>query len=200
MCAAGVHQGHHRKRQRGLAACGRHSADAALERRQPFLEHRHRGVRDAAVDMPGAFQVEQARRVVDVGKHVGRGLIDRRCTRAGYRIGMLAGMQRQRVELQVFGTDHLEAAFRERDDTAASRAGTGTARNLEYYSTAWNWHRSTRARTSRTAAQGAHSRWPRVRSFRIQHKQDRSVGGLGAVHLQQGGMKRGSEEIHVTVG
>ena len=61
--AAGIHERHDREVQRCLAAGGRDGADAALERCHPLLQHRDRRIGDAGVDVAGAFQVEQGRRL-----------------------------------------------------------------------------------------------------------------------------------------
>ena len=79
--------------QRRLAAGGGHRADAALERRDALLQHRHGRVGDARVDVPGALQVEQRGRVLGVVEHVGRGLVDRHRARARRRVGPLPGVQ-----------------------------------------------------------------------------------------------------------
>ena len=76
----------------------RDRADAVLERRQPFLEHRRRRVGDAGVDVAGALEVEQRGGMVGVLEDVGRCLVDRNGARAGDRIGVLAGMQAQCFE------------------------------------------------------------------------------------------------------
>ena len=49
--------------------------------------------------MAGALEVEQGRRLVGVGEHVGGGLVDRHRAGAGRRVGPLPGMQRERVGL-----------------------------------------------------------------------------------------------------
>ena len=83
----------------GLAGGGGDRADAALERRDPFLEHGDRRVRDPRVDVPGFLQVEQPRGVVRVAEHVGRRVVDRHRARPGGGVGPLAGVKRKRVEL-----------------------------------------------------------------------------------------------------
>ncbi len=104
--AARPHQGHDRQMQRRLTARGRDRADPALERRDPLLEHRGRRVRDPRIDVPGALEVEQRRRLVGVGEHVGRGLVDRHRARPGRGVRPLPGVQRERVELQKLGLGH----------------------------------------------------------------------------------------------
>ena len=80
--------------------------DAALERRDALLEHGDRRVRDPAVDVAGALQVEQPRGVVGVGEDVGGRLVDRHRARASGGVGRLPGMQRQGVWIQEPGIDH----------------------------------------------------------------------------------------------
>ena len=92
---AGIHQRRDAQVHRRHAARGADRADAVLQRRQPLLEHRGRRVRNAGIDVSGAFQVEQRRRMVGILKHIGSGLVDRNCARAGGGIGMLARMQAQ---------------------------------------------------------------------------------------------------------
>ena len=79
---AGAHQRGYGQMQRRLAGGGRHRADAALERRDALLQHRHGGVGDARVDVPCALQVEQAGRMLGIVEHVGRRLVDRHRARA----------------------------------------------------------------------------------------------------------------------
>ena len=92
--------------QRRLAARHAQRARALLERRDALLEHGDGGIGDAAVDVAADLEVEQARGMIDVAEHEGRRLVDRHGARAGDRIGMLAGMQGQRVGLQELGFDH----------------------------------------------------------------------------------------------
>ena len=68
--AAGIHQRDHRQRQRGLAARRRNGADPAFERRHTFFKHRHRRVRYARIDVAGAFEIEQGRGMIDIGKYM----------------------------------------------------------------------------------------------------------------------------------
>ena len=95
--AARPHERHQREVQRRLSARRAHRADAAFECRNAFLEHSGRRVGNAGVQMPGALEVEQRRRLVGVAEDVGRGLVDRNRARAVHRVGMLAGMQAQRI-------------------------------------------------------------------------------------------------------
>ena len=104
--AARPHQRHDREVERRLAACGRDRADPALECRDPLLEHRRGRVRDPRIDVPGALEIEQGRRLIGVGEHVGRRLIDRHRARPGRRVRPLAGVQGKRVELQKLGLGH----------------------------------------------------------------------------------------------
>ena len=103
---AGAHQRRHREVQRGLSARRRHRADAAFERGDALLEHRRGRVGDARVDMARAFQIEQRGGIIGVGEDIGGGLVDRHRARAGRRVGLLAGMQAQRVEFRQLGIDH----------------------------------------------------------------------------------------------
>ncbi len=96
----------HREVQRGLAARGRDGPHAAFERRHALLEHRVGRIGDARIDVPAALHVEERRRVVRVAEDEGGGEVDRRRTRARDRIGPLARVQAERVELQSAGCGH----------------------------------------------------------------------------------------------
>ena len=104
--AACAHQRGDGDVQRRLAARHAQRARALLQRRHALLEHGDRRIGDAAVDVAADLEVEQARGMVDVAEHEGRRLVDRHRPRAGDRIGMLAGMQGQRIGLQELGFDH----------------------------------------------------------------------------------------------
>ncbi len=103
---AGIEQGGDRQMHGRLAAGGRDRADAVFQRRQPLLEHGRRGVGDAGVDVAGALQIEQRRRVVRILEDIGRRLVDRHRTGAGCGIRMLAGMKAQRFKCGWFGRGH----------------------------------------------------------------------------------------------
>ena len=117
---ARAHQRGDGEMQRGLPAGGRHRADAAFQRRDALLEHRDGGIGDARIDVPGALQVEQPGGVLDVVEHVGRGLVDRHGARARRRIGLLAGVQRERIEAGAFWCGHLSS----RPERESERTGT----------------------------------------------------------------------------
>src|SRR5207302_5284493 len=53
-------------------------------------------IADAGIDVAEGLQAEQGSGMVDVLEHEGRRLIDRRRTRAGSRIGLRAGVDRER--------------------------------------------------------------------------------------------------------
>ena len=88
--AALTHQGCDRKVQRRLSRCRADRADAAFQRRKPFLENRDRRVGNPRVDVAGPLQIEQRGRMIGIGKDEGGGLINRYRTRAGCRIRLLA--------------------------------------------------------------------------------------------------------------
>jgi len=90
----------------GLAARGADGPHPALECCDTLLEHRRRRVRDARVDVADALEVEEACGVVHVLEDIRGRLVDRHGARARGRIGTLAGMKRQGVELEVLGIDH----------------------------------------------------------------------------------------------
>jgi hypothetical protein len=103
---AGAHQSGDRQVHGGLAAGRADRADAALERGDALLEDRDGGVADARVDVAGALQVEQRRRVVGRVEHVGGGLVYRHRARPGRRVGLLPGVQAQGVEAQEIRPGH----------------------------------------------------------------------------------------------
>jgi hypothetical protein len=86
---------------RGMTA--RHGAGrrAALERRDPLLEHRHGRVGEARVDVAEALQVEERGGMIGVVEDEGGGLVDGCRARAGRGIGRRPGMDRQRLEAVV---------------------------------------------------------------------------------------------------
>ena len=97
---AGAAQREDRRHFRRLPG-GRGKARAsALERRHPLLEHRHRGVGDARVDVAERLQVEEARRVVRGVEDERGGLIDRRGARAGGGIRNLPRVQAKRLDAE----------------------------------------------------------------------------------------------------
>ena len=95
---AGAGKGRDGEVQRRHAAGGGDGADAVFQRRNALFEHRRGRIRDAAIDVPGAFEVEQLRRVIAIGKDVRGGLVDRHGARAGGGIGTLTGVQGERIE------------------------------------------------------------------------------------------------------
>ena len=85
---------------RDLTRRNRNRADAALKRRDAFLQHGIGRIRKARIHMPGALHVEKRRGVVRILKNEGRGLIDWRGPRARRRVGFGARMKRKRVEFK----------------------------------------------------------------------------------------------------
>ena len=81
-------------------------SDSALQRRQALFEHRHGRVGDPAVDVALALEIEESGCVFDVAEQIGRGLVDRNGSGPEVRVWLVAGMQRQRLEVQEFRVDH----------------------------------------------------------------------------------------------
>ncbi|MGY4500494.1 hypothetical protein ACVWYH_004425 [Bradyrhizobium sp. GM24.11] len=102
----GVEQRRDGQMQRGHAARGADRTDTAFQRREPLFQHAGGGVGDARIDVAGALQVEQRRRMIGILEHVGRGLIDRHRAGAGRGIRMLARMQAQGLEGRRFWRGH----------------------------------------------------------------------------------------------
>ncbi len=63
---------------------------AAFESCDTLLQHRLRRVADPGIDIAERLQAEQRSGVIGIVEHEGRGLVDRRCPRAGSRIGLRA--------------------------------------------------------------------------------------------------------------
>src|SRR5581483_1984374 len=98
----------------GLAGRAGKRRAAAFERGHALLEHRHRRVRDARIDVAEGLQVEKAGGMVrGVEDERGR-LIDRRGARAGGGVRNLPGVQGERFE--------TELAIRHRRILAAAAA------------------------------------------------------------------------------
>ena len=76
---------------------------AAFERRDALLQHGAGRVADARVDVAERLQAEQRGGVVDVVEDEGRGLVDRRRARARRRVGLGAGVDRERGEARGVG-------------------------------------------------------------------------------------------------
>ena len=107
--SARIHQRRDGEVERRLPARRADRADAAFERRDPLLQHRHRRVGDARVDVAGALEVEERRRLLGVVEDVGGGLIDRHRARAGHRIRLLPRVEAQRVALEGQGVSHHQS-------------------------------------------------------------------------------------------
>ena len=92
--------------QCGLAARGGQTGHAAFERGDALFEHGSGRVGNARIHMARTLHVEQARRVIRILEHEGRGEVNRRRARAGFRVGGSAGMQGERVKAGVFWCRH----------------------------------------------------------------------------------------------
>ena len=93
---AGLQQAMKDQHLRRMAGGGGEPGGAAFERGDALLEHRGGRIADAGIDVAERLQAEQRGGVIDAFEHVGRGLIDRRRPRAGGRIGLRAGVNRER--------------------------------------------------------------------------------------------------------
>ena len=85
--------------------------DPAFECGHAFFENRNGRIGDARIDMPGPLQIEEARRMIHIGKHIGCRLVDRCRPRTGHRIGVLARMQTQGREFQMFRINHVPVPY-----------------------------------------------------------------------------------------
>ncbi len=75
-------------------------AHAAFERRDALLEDARRRIHDPGVDVAEFLEPEETRRVSRVVEDVARRGIDRHGPRVGRRIGLLPGVQRQRLGVE----------------------------------------------------------------------------------------------------
>ncbi len=90
---------HHRVQRdhlRSMAGGERQPGGAAFQRGDAFLQHGAGRVADAGIDVAEGLQPEQRGGMVDVVEDVRCGLVDRRDARAGRRVGLGAGVNRQR--------------------------------------------------------------------------------------------------------
>src|SRR5262249_1117470 len=94
---------------------------AAFERSNTLLQHRVGRVADAGIDVAEGLQAEQRGGVVDVLEHEGGRLIDWRCARTGGRIGLGAGMDRERGKA-------WDAVGHGRSSSSRDRAVRGSSR------------------------------------------------------------------------
>ena len=118
---AGVHQGRHGEVKRRLPARRADRADTPFQRRDSLLQHRHRRVGDAGVDMACALQVEERGRLLGVVEDVGGGLVDRHGARASRGVRLLARVQAQRVALEGQWVSHRLSPRRTDSAQAAVR-------------------------------------------------------------------------------
>ena len=95
---AGRKQRHQRDELRRHAAGHHQRARRALQRREPFLQHRRGRVADARVDVAVLLELEKLRRLVGAVEDVGGRLVNRHGARAGRGIGNVARMHHARVE------------------------------------------------------------------------------------------------------
>ena len=84
----GFEDGQQRRHLRGHAAGAGERGAAVFEAGHALLQHRHRGIADAAVDVAKGLQVEQAAGVLGVVEHKAGRLVDGRGARAGHRVGL----------------------------------------------------------------------------------------------------------------
>ena len=92
----GAHPGQVERRivDRRLARADAQGLDAALERRDPALQHVGGGVADARVAIALRLQIEEGRAVVRAVERIGDGLVDRHRDRFGRRIALVPAMDR----------------------------------------------------------------------------------------------------------
>ena len=97
---AGLGERGEREQVRRLPARRRHRRRAAFERREALLEDVRRRVHDAGVDVAELLQAEELCRVVGAVEREGRGLVDRHGPAVGAGVGLLAGVELERVEVR----------------------------------------------------------------------------------------------------
>ena len=91
-CATRLGHVQQRQRLRRLPGRGQQRADAALQRREPLLDHVGGRVHDPGVDVAELLQGEEVRGVVGVVEDVRRGLVDRQRPGSGGGVRLLAGV------------------------------------------------------------------------------------------------------------
>jgi len=87
-----------RQELRGVPTGDRQRTHAPLQRRNALLEHGVRGVHDPAVDVPELPQAEQVRGVLRRLEHVTVRGVDGGLLRARGGVGLLPGVNLQRLE------------------------------------------------------------------------------------------------------
>ncbi len=126
---AGRHQAVEHQHLRGVAGGDREPRGAAFERGDALLQHRVGRIADAGVDVAEGLQAEQRGGVIDVVEHERRGLIDRRRARAGGRIGLRAGVDRERGKAgSAFGHGAVLAWPRQAGSAEVYRTHRGASR------------------------------------------------------------------------
>jgi hypothetical protein len=92
--------------RRRLTAGKQQGPGAALEGCEALLDDRLRGVLDARVDVAELGEREEVGRVVGVVEDVRRGLVDRRRTSLGHRVGLGPRVDLLGLETPVLGCGH----------------------------------------------------------------------------------------------
>ncbi len=87
--------------QRGLASADAQRLDAALERGDPALQHRGRGIADPAVAESFDLEIEQRGAVLGTVELVGNCLIDRDGDGFGRGLGVVTAVDRNRLASHV---------------------------------------------------------------------------------------------------
>jgi hypothetical protein len=114
-----------------LAGGGGQRRAPALDRRHAFLEHRHRRVGDARVDVAEGLQVEQAGGVLGGVEDERGGLVDRRGARAGGRIRDLPGVQAKRLNAEL-AVSHAPDSKRNRSSFPGGNPGPPLSRGRQH--------------------------------------------------------------------
>ncbi len=98
MCVAGPGDVEDGQGLGGLAGGDGDGADAAFERGEALLEDSGGRVHDPGVDVAELLEPEEPRGVVGVLELVGGRRVDRHGAGAGGRVGLLAGVEGERLE------------------------------------------------------------------------------------------------------
>ena len=114
-----------REMERRHAARRRDRPDAALERGEALFEDRDGRVRDATVDVAGALEIEQRRRMLGVAVDVGGRFVDRDGARAVGRIGPLPRVEGEGVERRGSRSRHVVASTQAKTPPPPGRAAIG---------------------------------------------------------------------------
>mmetsp|Transcript_24127 Transcript_24127/g.44834 ORF Transcript_24127/g.44834 Transcript_24127/m.44834 type:complete len:218 (-) Transcript_24127:10062-10715(-) len=105
-----IHAWAHQREQRhdlcGMTRGTAHAADTALKGGDPFLQHGHRWVGQAGIDVSDLLQVKEGGGVLCIAEHIGGRLVDRRLTRACGRVWPCACVNLKGIKAVCWAVSH----------------------------------------------------------------------------------------------